>query len=182
MNGRRVKHHVIGNGIEDTAPTCILIPCTDAELLGDNDFIMMKVEWLGPGGYGVNSSKEICYVLFMKSGSEGTEKKSFACVRKNILLPFIAKLRKVYDGFDGSSGVLPTAEHLAAAVWDGGDNSQLDTITSEEGIKVYSKYNVLVCKHNASGTGNGQAMDVGKVFPMQKSLNKKTTVTHVFTR
>ena len=40
------------------------------------------------------------------------------------------------------------AEHLAAIDQNNGYNSQLDTIVSEEDIKLYSKYNVLVCKHN----------------------------------
>ena len=57
MNGRKVKHHVIGNVTEDTAPMCILILYSDAELLGGQDFVVRDVEGLGPGGFGVNCLK-----------------------------------------------------------------------------------------------------------------------------
>jgi hypothetical protein len=60
-----------------------------------------------------------------------------------------------------------------------GDNSQIDTIVSEEGIQMYYANNSIANKHNASGTGKEQACDLGKVFPISKKLNKSTTVKHI---
>jgi hypothetical protein len=66
-----------------------------------------------------------------------------------------------------------------AVSWCDGDNSQIDTIVSEEGIQIYATKNVIANKHNASGTGKEQACDLGKVFPISKKLNKSTTVEHI---
>jgi hypothetical protein len=63
--------------------------------------------------------------------------------------------------------------------WCDGDNSQIDTIVSEEGIQRYSANNIIANKHNASGTGKEQANDLCKVFPISNQLNKTTTVEHI---
>ena len=136
MKGRRVRHHVIRNGAGDTAATCITIYLTDAEMPGDEDFKVLRVQGLGPGGYGLNGSKEMGFVLLMKA-TEGAEKRRFRWIRKNILFPFIDKIREMYSDFDASSGARPIGEELTVVVWCDGDNSQLDTVTSEEGIALY---------------------------------------------
>ena len=58
----------------------------------------------------------------------------------------------MYNDFDASSGARPIGEELTVVVWCDGDNSQLDTVTSEEGIALYVKKNIIANKHNASGT------------------------------
>ena len=115
MNGRRVKHHVIGNGAGDTAATCITIYLTDAEMPGDKDFIMMDIEGLCPGGYGVNGLKEVGHVLLMKS-TEGAKKKRFRWIRQNIIFPFIDKIQLVYNNFDASSGAPPSSDEMSCCV------------------------------------------------------------------
>ena len=114
----------------------------------------------------------------MQVASKRAEERRFIRKREIMLFPFITKVRETYDGFDASSGLSPRVERLTASVWNDGDSSQLDTIISEEDIGLYSKYNVLMYKHNASGTGTSQTMDIGKVFPSQKKLNKTIIVQH----
>jgi hypothetical protein len=86
--------------------------------------------------------------------------------------------RKEYDGIDVESGAPMGDEHTAVS-WCDGDNSQIDTIVSEEGIQRYSANNITANKHNASGTGKEQANDLCKVFPISNQLNKTTTVEHI---
>ncbi len=58
-------------------------------------------------------------------------------------------------------------EHTAVS-WCDGDNSQIDTIVSEQGIQIYAANNIIANKHNSSGTGKQQACDLGNVFPISK--------------
>jgi hypothetical protein len=69
-------------------------------------------------------------------------------------------------------------EHKVVS-WCDGDNLQVDTIVSEEGIQMYSANNIIGNKRNASGTGKEQACNLGKVFPTSKKLNRTTTVKHI---
>ncbi len=92
-----------------------------------------------------------------------------------MLIPFINWGRKEYDDIDVGSGALMGDEHMAGS-WCDGDNSQIDTIVSEEGIQMYSANNIIANKHNATGTGKEQACNMGKVFPISKKLKKTATV------
>ena len=77
---------MIGNGAGDTAATCITIYLTDAEMPGDEDFTVLRVQGLGPGGYGLNGSKEMGFVLLMKA-TEGAEKRRFRWIQRTYCFP-----------------------------------------------------------------------------------------------
>jgi len=94
------------------------------------------------------------------------------------LIPFINWGRKEYDGNDVESGAPMGDEHTAVS-WCDGDNAQIDTIVSEEGIQRYSANNIIANKHNASSTEKEQANCLCKVFPISNQLNKTTTVEHI---
>ena len=111
-------------------------------------------------------------------GTPGAEKKRFQWIRDPVLMPFINWARKEYDGLDVESGASMSDEHTAVS-WCDGDNSQIDTIVSEEGIQRYATNNVIADKHNASGTGKEQTNNLGKAFPISNKLNKSTTVEHI---
>ena len=66
----------------------------------------------------------------------------------------------------------PMGDEHTAVSWCDGDNSQIDTIVSEEGIQRYSANNIIANKHNASGTGKEQAN-------ISNQLNKTPTVKHI---
>jgi hypothetical protein len=82
----------------------------------------------------------------------------------------ISDARMEYDGLDVESGAPMSDEHMAVS-WCDADNSQNDTIVSEEGIQHYSVNNVITNKHNASGKGKEQANNLGTVFPISNKLN-----------
>ena len=71
-------------------------------------------------------------------GTPGAEKKRFQWIRDPVLMPFINWARKEYDGLDVESGASMSDEHTAVS-WCDGDNSQIDTIVSEEGIQRYGQ-------------------------------------------
>jgi len=75
-------------------------------------------------------------------GTPGAEKKRFRWIRDNVLIPFINWGRKEYDGIDVESGAPMGDEHTAVS-WCDGDNSQIDTIVSEEGIQIYAANNII---------------------------------------
>jgi hypothetical protein len=177
MNGLQVKRHLLTNACGDVAPACYCFSGLTEWEMPEDEFIIWEVEGLCIGGYGAYRSTGIGYVLFMR-GTPGAEKKRFRWIRDNVLIPFINWGRKEYDGVDVESGAPMGDEHTAVS-WCDGDNSQIDTIVSEEGIQIYAANNIIANKHNASGTGKEQACDLGKVFPISKKLNKSTTVEHI---
>ena len=133
---------------------------------------------MAPGGFGANASTEFGWVLFVKQG-EGADKKMFHETRKNIIIPFIYDLHKVYLKFDASLGARPDSDDLATTIYCDGDNSQLEMVTSEEGTVIYAEHNTMACKHNASETAINQSMDGCKVFPAQKKMNRSTNCEHI---
>ncbi len=157
MNGLWVKRHLLTNGCGDVAPACYCFAGLIEREMPNDEFIIWEVEGLCIGGYGAYHSTGIGYVLFMR-GTPGAENKRFQWIRDNILIPFINWGRKEYDGIDVESGAPMGDEHTAVS-WCDGDNSQIDTIVSEEGIQRYSANNIVANKHNASGTGKEQAND-----------------------
>ena len=177
MNGTRCKRHLIINGMGDVAPAVFSFAGLSEWEMQQDAFIVMRIEGLCVRGYGAHRSTGVGWVLFMRKG-EGAEKKRFEWIREHILFPFIDWCRKKYDNFDKSLGV-PLSEDLRAISWVDGDNSQINTIISEEGIASYAKNLVTVNKHNAGGSGKEQACDKCDVFPVSKQLNKKMTVVHI---
>jgi len=133
MNGLRVKRHLLTNGCGDVAPACYCFSGLSEREMPEDEFFIWEVEGLCIGGYGAHRSTGVGYVLFMK-GTPGAEKKRF----------------------QWKSGAPMSDEHTAVS-WCDGDNSQIDTIVSEEGIQSYAANNVIANKHNASGTGKEQA-------------------------
>ena len=149
MNGLRVKQHLLTNGCGDVAPACYCFAGLTEREMPDDEYIIWEVEGLCIGGYGAYCSTGIGYVLFMR-GTPGAEKKRFQWIRDNILIPFINWGRKEYDGIDVESGVPMGDEHTAVS-WCDGDNSQIDTIVSEEGIQRYSANSIIAnIKHISS--------------------------------
>ena len=142
----------------------------------NNDFLIIDVESLCIGGYGVGGSKEKGYIILMKA-KKGMEKVRFAWVLKNILIPFVQKVRKEKTGFVAAGGQIPESE--VAVFWCDGDNSQIDSIVNEDGIELFMKHGVIANKHNPSRTGSEQGPDLNRVFPSEKELNRKITVKHV---
>ena len=120
-----------------------------------DEFIIWEVKGLCINRYGAHRSTGVGYVLFMK-GTPGAEKKRFQWIRDHVLMPCINWDRKEYGGFDVESGAPMSDEHTAVS-WCDGDNSQIDTTVSEEGIQHYSVNNVIANKHNASGARKEQA-------------------------
>lgn len=147
------------------------------------DFIVWEVEGLCVGGYGVagSSSRSSApgYIIFILSGKEeaGAEKKRFRWIQEHILFPFISKIRKEH-GFDITNGIA-IPEQFQFVSWCDGDNSQLFTITSKEGIAAYEKRGIIACKHGASASGTQQAADLSANFTTSKANNKKMTVVHI---
>jgi hypothetical protein len=92
--------------------------------------------------------------------------------------PFIEWSWKEYNDFGASSGAL-VPDELTAVSWCDGDNSQIDSITADDGIESYAEHKVIANKHNASETEKEQAADLGKAFSIFKKLNKTTTLEHV---
>jgi len=80
----------------DVAPVCICFSGLTEYEMPDKDFIVMEVEGLCVGGSGVNGSKDIGYVLFMR-GTKGTEKNHFWWIREHLLIPFVHDIRLKYD-------------------------------------------------------------------------------------
>jgi hypothetical protein len=120
-----------------------------------DEFIIWEVKGLCINRYGAHRSTGVGYVLFMK-GTPGAEKKRFQWIRDHVLMPCINWDRKEYGGFDVESGAPMSDEHTAVS-WCDGDNSQIYTTVSEEGIQHYSVNNVIANKHNASGARKEQA-------------------------
>ena len=177
MNGLRIKGHFMGNGTGDSAPPVYIISAlTDYEMPND-DFLVIDVESLCIGGYGVGGSKEKGYIILMKA-KKGIEKVRFAWVLENILIPFIKKVRKDHTGFVAVAGG-QILEHEVAVFWCDGDNSQIDAIVSKKGMNLLAANGIIANKHNASRTGGEQSPDLNRVFPTGKDLNKKITVKHV---
>ncbi len=75
-------------------------------------------------------------------GTPGAEKKRFQWIRDNVLTPFINWGRKEYDGIDVESEEPMGDEHMAVS-WSDGNNLQIDTIVSEDGIQRYSAINII---------------------------------------
>ena len=59
---------------------------------------------------------------------------------------------------------------MTVVVWCDWDNLQLDTVTSEKGIALYAKKNIVANKHNAARKAVDQPMGKAKVFPSEKRL------------
>ena len=176
MHGTRIKRHFMGSGDGTSAPPVWIITGLPDYEMPHDDFLVIDVEGLCIGGYGVGGSKEKGYIILMKS-KKGMEKVRFAWVQENILIPFVAKVRKQMTGFVATGGHIPECEK--AVFWCDGDNSQIDSIVSEEGINLLAKHGIIANKHNPSRTGSEQAPDLNRVFPTDKKLNKKITVKHV---
>ena len=160
MNGRRLKHHVIGNGCGDTAQPCISIYVTDAEM-PDTDFMVMEVDGLSKSGCELGDNSESGRVLLLK-GTPSSEKRRFAWIRDNNLFPFVEKIRKKYDDFNPDTGALPSGKEHTVVVWCDGNTSQINTATSEEGLALYKEKIIIVNKHNAAGTATQQPMDTSR--------------------
>ena len=177
MNGMRVKKHCISNAAGDVAPICICISGLSEWEMPEDDFILWEIEGLCIGGYGVNGSRDVGYVLFMKK-YKGAEKDRYAWIQKRILIPFCQKIRWKYDGYDDSTGA-PPPEWMRINNYCDRDNSQLDTIVSEEGILAHGLHKITANKHSAARTGAEQAKDLDKQFIMGKQFNKRITLEHV---
>jgi len=95
--------------------------------------IVWKVEGLCIGGYGAGQSNGHGYVIWQR-GYKGAEKDRFRWIRENPFIEFKRWILREYEGYDDSSGA-PLGEDLTAVSWLDGDNSQLDTVVSEEGMK-----------------------------------------------
>ena len=94
------------------------------------------------------------------------------------MIPFCQKIRWKYDGYDDSTGT-PPPEWMRINNYCDGDNSQLDTIVSKEGILAHGLHKITANKHSAARTGAEQAKDLDKQFIMGKQLNKRITLEHV---
>ena len=104
------------------------------------------------------------------------EKRRFKWIRDNILIKFIRACREHYSAWRRGA---PIGDDEVVNSWGDGDNSQVPTITNDEGIAIYAANRVTANKHGASATGVQQANDRMKVFMMSKRLNKKTIVKHL---
>ncbi len=166
----------MGNRCGDTAPPVYVISGLTKYKMPSDDFLVLRVEGMCVGGYGVGGSKEVGNVILMRN-KKGMEKVRFSWVMKNVLIPFVEKLRKTYDKFDAAGGQIP--EHLRAVFWSDGDQSLVDRLVSEEGMELLRKHGIIACKHNASRTGTEQAPDLARVFPISKCLNRSITVVHI---
>ena len=204
FNGIRVKRHLLVNGRGDTAPPVYCFSGLTDRDMPHNDFIEMRNEGLCVGGYAAGHAVGVGYVFFMK-GKKGAEKARFERIRDTIFLDFARWSRMEYDDIGKSTGwepcwrrmddesddgmamaaateafdAIPIEEEHRIVAYSDGDMSQNQTITSPEGIEIYSKHGIIANKHNASGTGKEQGCDLGKVFPVTNQLNKKTTVKDV---
>ena len=176
MDGRRVKRHFMANGAGDSAPPVYIISGLTEYEMPNDDFLVLDVEGMCVGGYGVGGSTEKGYIILM-AAKTGMEKVRFAWVLENIMIPFVKKLRKKYFSFTVEGGQIP--EDLKAVFWCDGDNSQIDSIVNENGISLFVANGIIANKHNASRTGSEQAPDLNKVFPVGKILNKKITVVQI---
>ncbi|KAL7536957.1 hypothetical protein ACHAXR_007505 [Thalassiosira sp. AJA248-18] len=177
MNGQRIKRHLISAGTGDTAPPVICVAGLTEYEMPVEDFIVLEIEGLCVGGYGAHQSRGFGYLLFMRGGN-GAERKRFRWIRENVLFPFINWLRLNYDDVDVDIGGIIN-EALKVVSWCDGDMSQLRTITTDEGIQAYKDMGVIACKHGAAATGSQQANDLCDEMPVNKALNKSTTVAHI---
>ena len=81
MNGMRIKRHLITNAAGDVAPACICFAGLTEFEMPQDDMIVLAIEGLCIGGYGVGGSKEVGYVLFTRK-KKGMEKKRFFGFKK----------------------------------------------------------------------------------------------------
>ena len=159
--GMRVKRHKITCGNGSVAPVVYAFCGLTEHEMPKDDVILWKVEGLCPGGFGVNGSTKVGYVLWMR-GFKGAEELRFRIIRDIVLFPFI---HACGEG--------------RAVLWGDGDNSWLKTVTSKEGIAAYAENDVIVNKHNGSRTGAEATCDLDSLFKIEHNYNRTTTVMHI---
>jgi hypothetical protein len=176
MDGTRIQRHFMGSGGGNSAPAVYIISGLTEYKMPNDDFLVIEIKGLCVGGDGVGGSNEKGYIILMRN-KKGMQKVRFAWILKNILVPFVEKLRWKYSRFKRAGGQVPEWER--AVLWCDGDNSQIYSITSEEGLQLLREHGIIANKHSASRTGAEQGPDLNAVFPTSKKLNKKITLKHV---
>ena len=58
MDGRRIKRHFMSNSCDDTAPPVYIISGVSKYEIPNDDFLVIAVEGLCVGGYGVGGLKK----------------------------------------------------------------------------------------------------------------------------
>ena len=177
MSGRRIKRHFISGGRGDSAPPVYIIAGLSEYEMPNDDFLVMRIQRLCVGGFGVNGADGYGYVILLRD-KKGMDRWRFEWIQKEVLIPFINKCRLEYDGIDVSLGGRIDEQYMAV-FWCDGDAQQIAAITSEAGIQLLSEMGVIANKHNASRTGSEASQDLCKVFPVSKRINRNTTVVHI---
>lgn len=119
MNGMRVKLTWTFSACGRCGPLFVTVTgLDDRELPGDEDILVVKIPGLCIGGGGVGSSKEEGYLCLQKK-TPGADEKRFAYYQKNVMVPFINRIREEYSrkSFDASSGMAVLVELTAVQVW-----------------------------------------------------------------
>ena len=97
--------------------------------------------------------------------------KKFMDYNDNVLLPFIAALRKKLGLIDGQE--IP--EWMTAISWFDGDITQLQTMLFESRAALDLAEKIVRNKHAAGATGTQQTCDLSPVFWLLKKLELTTT-------
>ncbi len=129
-----------------TMPCVAVTGLTDWEMPKES-FLVMEVEGLCVGGFGVNNkNQQVDCVLYCK-GKPNAEVDRFLWIIQNIFTPFVQDQWLEYSGYDAEQdGAIPKKEFVVS--YCDGDNSQLKAILAN--VNHYSANGIIANKHNTS--------------------------------
>ena len=122
-------------------------------------------------------SNDIGYIAFLRrERNEHTQRTSeelnFSHYRKNILVPFVLKMRKLLYGYEETEHVDP---NYTAVCWNDGCGTQLAAVVNELQQVVDGEMKIITNKHSASRTAVDQACDMAPCFCSINTLVKSHT-------
>jgi hypothetical protein len=133
--------------------------------------LVIKVPGLCIGGLGVGDSEEIGYIVMTRKQS-GADKLRTDFYLKNVLIPFIERMRTTFDDAPESGGI---RDDQWAVAWMDGNLPQVHAVANNP--ELLEMHKIIVNKQNAARTGVEQVADQCKVFETNKLLTKITTVS-----